>query len=419
MPIDPNVLLKGVSPDPIKSARQGFDFGTAIRNAPLLRKQKEQALAAGERQVGLDEQRLATGERVAQSDRLKRGQNEALAAFNLFGDRVVDESNFEQTLNAAEARGIKISDAQRVPSPENIAMFNQTIQAGGQLARGVRGSDKFGRVTSGVDSEGKEIFFQTSDQGETRVLEGVSPKVKPKAVVPDQLLEGLSTDVANKASAAFTAGGGGKAGLDAFAKTLDKASEQERRSSSASILKQNFPNASAAEMSQLQAGMDASKTVQEGIKSAGKVRVEQKRSKKAQAFQDRAVNLIGNILANDELSDVLGSVEGAIDFRASDSESELIQDIEEATNILTADNMDLMTGVLSESDIKLLKNLSSGGLNRKRTEARFRKDAKSIIDKLSSVKVETTDERAEKLSANDPSAESLTSSQGVKFTVKR
>ena len=48
--------------------------------------------------------------------------------------------------------------------------------------------------------------------------------------------------------------------------------------------------------------------------------------------------------------------------------------------------MSLMTGVLSESDIKLLKNLSSGALNRKRGEKRFRKDTQELLDRLSSTK---------------------------------
>ena len=54
-----------------------------------------------------------------------------------------------------------------------------------------------------------------------------------------------------------------------------------------------------------------------------------------------------------------------------------------------------MTGVLSESDIKILKNLSGGALNRQRTEGRFRKDVKELRDKLSSVAVVTVDEQQE------------------------
>ncbi len=104
--------------------------------------------------------------------------------------------------------------------------------------------------------------------------------------------------------------------------------------------------------------------------------------------------MLDKILASDQVGDVTGSLEGAIDFRLSDVEAQLIADIDEAQNILTADNMDLMTGVLSESDIKLLKNLSSGGLNRKRGEKRFRQDVKQMRDRLCSQAVLTTDDRA-------------------------
>jgi hypothetical protein len=55
MAIDSNVLLKGIVPDTTKAAAAGFKLGQDIRNAPLLRKQKEQLIAQ-------NEQKLATGE---------------------------------------------------------------------------------------------------------------------------------------------------------------------------------------------------------------------------------------------------------------------------------------------------------------------------------------------------------------------
>ncbi len=206
--------------------------------------------------------------------------------------------------------------------------------------------------------------------------------------IPDVLLEGLSDDLKLKASAAYQAAGGGKDGMTAYQRQVDKGTEQEKRLASPSILKANFPNASPAEMNQLQGAMDAAKTTEAGLKSAAKVRVEQQRLVKAKGFQDRAVDLLTKILDNDELGDVLGSVEGAIDFRLQDSEAELIADIEEAGNILTADNLSLMSGVLSESDIKILKNLAGGGLIRTRSEKRFKEDVKKLKEKLSSKKVQ-------------------------------
>lgn len=122
MPIDPNVLLRGIVPDAVGAASRGFDLGNAIRNAPLLRQQREQALAAGEQK--------------AQSEKLKQGQNEALVAFQLFGNEPITQDNYSQAISLAAAQGLQIDDKERMPSPENISMFNQVVQAGGQLAQG-------------------------------------------------------------------------------------------------------------------------------------------------------------------------------------------------------------------------------------------------------------------------------------------
>jgi hypothetical protein len=63
--------------------------------------------------------------------------------------------------------------------------------------------------------------------------------------------------------------------------------------------------------------------------------------------------------------------------------------------------MDLMTGVLSESDIAILRNLSSGAVNRKRSEERFRADATKLLEKLSSTDVKTIDDQAVSASKKD------------------
>ena len=211
--------------------------------------------------------------------------------------------------------------------------------------------------------------------------------------IPPVLLEDLSPDLGDKAGAAYTAAGGGKEGMIAYQKQVDKGTEQERRLSSPKILAASFPKASPAEMAQLQGAMDGAKTTESGLKEATKVREEQRRLVKAKGFQERAIDLLNGILDNPELDDVLGSIEGAIDFRLQDSEAELIADIEEAGNILTADNLSLMSGVLSESDIKILKNLAGGGLIRTRSSDRFKRDVEKLRDKLSSQMVVTIGDR--------------------------
>jgi hypothetical protein len=209
---------------------------------------------------------------------------------------------------------------------------------------------------------------------------------------PPALLANLSADTAVKADAAYRAAGGGKDGLNAMMKMIDNSTDREKMLASPQILAQQFPNATDSEKAQLQATMDAAKNTQEGLKQAVKIREEQRRNKKAKSFQQRAITLLDKILSNDQLNDVLGPLEGAVDFRLSDVESDLIADIEEAQNILTADNMDLMTGVLSESDIALLKNLSSGSLNRKRSFKRFTDDVTKLRNKLASGQVFTPDD---------------------------
>jgi hypothetical protein len=226
-------------------------------------------------------------------------------------------------------------------------------------------------------------------------LDARATTASEQAVIPPVLLSGLSNDVAEKGSAAFTAAGGGKDGLNAFQKIVDAGSEQEKRIASPQILKSSFPKASPAEMVQLQATMDSANNTQEGLKLASKLRVDQRRDLKGKDFQIKAIDLLDNILKNDQLSDVIGSIEGGIDFRLfSDAESELIADIEEAKNILTADNLSLMSGVLSESDIRILANLSGGALNRKRTEKRFTTDVTSLRDRLKSKMIVTADDTA-------------------------
>ncbi len=127
------------------------------------------------------------------------------------------------------------------------------------------------------------------------------------------------------------------------------------------------------------------------------LRETQRRDQKGKVFQNRAVELLTTIIDSPDLGDVTGSIEGAYDFRPfSDDESALIADIEEAGNILTADNLSLMSGVLSESDIKILKNLAGGGLIRTRGEDRFRSDVTKLRDKLASQLIVTADEIASK-----------------------
>lgn len=291
--------------------------------------------------------------------------------------------------DATDSMGL-LQSIQSVQTPEEL-----------QSISGELGTLENRAVAAGFLSAPKAAEGFTLSPGQERFVGGrkvasVAPLAKDvptSTEIPAELVIGLDQEIATKGAAAFRAAGGGKDGLKAFNEIVDKGGESQRRAASPQIIKTTFPRASSAELTQLQGVMDAAKTTESGLKEAGKLREEQRRNKKGQAFQEKAIDLMGRILGNDELDDVLGSVEGAIDFRLQDSEAELIADIEEAANILTADNLSLMSGVLSESDIKILQNLAGGGLNRKRSPARFRNDVTQIMDKLSSQRVTTIDEQ--------------------------
>lgn len=119
--------------------------------------------------------------------------------------------------------------------------------------------------------------------------------------------------------------------------------------------------------------------------------------KKKDQFKKIGIELIDSILKNKELPNVLGPIEGNIDFRLEESEAELIQDIKELENILTGENLDLMTGVLSESDIAMLRQIGAGGISRVRSEKEFIKRINSLRESLSSAGTDDLSSELEEL----------------------
>lgn len=377
---------------------QQFRQQEALR--PLQLQQAEQNLQFGQLKQQQVEQGIETEEQKIKSQNLFN----AVARIRLLPD---NQKGAAIRQNIAE---IKAKNGDSTESEQAL----QLAQAGNfeELNQGLDNLFQVGVTTGFLKAEpvtkaaadftlrpGQTRFGPGGEQIASVAAKAVTDESATKAIIPPVLLQGLDPGVANKGAAAFEAAGGGDKGLTAFQKIVDAGTEQQRRLASPQILKESFPRATPAELVQLQSTMDAAKTTETGLKSAAKVREEQRRTKKAKGFQERAIQLLDSILANDELDDVLGSIEGAIDFRLQDSESELIADIEEAGNILTADNLNLMSGVLSETDIKILKNLAGGGLNRKRSVDRFTKDVTSIRDKLSSQLVVTIDDQAEQREA--------------------
>lgn len=427
------------SANQLNASRQGALGGMLQRAGQL------QGLRANEQVMQRQTQQDEAAQQAAQADAearqigaelLQSGTPAEIASFGIQNPNVMKDFITAANFQDESAIGSRVKYAQNVlggsvsPRAALIERINEVESAGGDaqgLKQTLQLDDDGIRLAAEKDlaviapkiyesfknaTAPKEQKGFTLSEGQKRYdaqgneIASVAPKATKTTAqvsIPDVLLDGLSADLATKASAAYTAAGGGKDGMSAYQKQVDKGTEQEKRLASPAILSANFPQASPAEMAQLQGTMDAARTTETGLKAAGKVREEQKRLVKAKGFQTRAIELLSSIIDSPDIGDVTGSLEGAYDFRPfSDDESSLIADIEEAGNILTADNLSLMSGVLSESDIKILKNLAGGGLIRTRGTERFKADVTKLRDKLSSAMVVTADERAAK---NKPPAQ--------------
>lgn len=379
-------------------ALQGLGMGMSGRGAEWAKIQQQERLMEEQRQAQeaqrqkqIQMERLKAHAQDTRSLRMLLEKNKPEAAQRFLQNRISyikeqgqDPRHSMQALEALQSGNTQLV-LEDLRNAEMYAVNNGLLQ---EMATPET------RLKRNEITDGGQIVEMINGKPVARNIEGYTPeedKTKQTRPLNPVLLEGLSPQLAHKANAAYEAAGGGKEGFAAFTKMVEKGTEQERRATAPKILSEAFPKADEAELTQLQSVMNAAKTTEEGLKEASKVREEQRRMKKAQVFRDRTVQLLHNILSNDELNDVLGGLEGSVDvgFLRGDNENDLIADIQEAKNILTVDNLDLMVGVLSESDIKLLKNLSAGALDRTRSESRFVKDANMLLDKLTSANFKT------------------------------
>jgi|DEB0MinimDraft_3_1074331.scaffolds.fasta_scaffold05755_2 hypothetical protein len=127
------------------------------------------------------------------------------------------------------------------------------------------------------------------------------------------------------------------------------------------------------------------KIIEKNLDPAAQLKTQEKLKsiQKKDQFKSVALDLINKITNSKELPNVLGPLEGSIDFRLEGSEAELIADIKELESILTGENLDLMTGVLSESDIAILRQIGAGGLNRQRSPKEFKRRLDELKESLS------------------------------------
>lgn len=278
-----------------------------------------------------------------------------------------------------------------VSTAERIGLMKpveKTKEEGFTLGKGQTRYDAKGNlIASGQPDEETEV---DRAQAEKYLAEAEKLRTETNAIGSQSddltpLLVNMSPGLAEKASSAYQLAGGGKDGVKALMAVAEQGSEMERRELAPAILKNRFKDATPEELTQLQAAVDSAKDTESGFKAAAEVREKQRNLKKYDDYRTRATGLIDRILNNDELEDVLGSFEGTGEAWVSDKEAQAIADIEELSNILTADNLDLMKGVLSNSDIQMLKSISSGATNRKKGEKQFAQDMAYLKNKLLSV----------------------------------
>jgi hypothetical protein len=152
-----------------------------------------------------------------------------------------------------------------------------------------------------------------------------------------------------------------------------------------------YPNATPAERQEIDSNIAGATNAEDALAQASTIREKQRVLVKGKVFQKRALSLLKRIKASSALPDVTGSREGDPDSwfgsstRWDQAETDVVADIEEVTSILTSGNLDLMTGVLSETDIQLIRQMSAGGLNRKRGDDKFMDDLDEMIARFSNV----------------------------------
>jgi hypothetical protein len=312
------------------------------------------------------------------------GRIKNLMGVNIMGAKLLQAGQTQEAMQFLSEEADKIESVTNEPATR-LRTVIQAIESGDQET-----ISNFTKSGLALDPSAPSAL----DQAKTSKFNAEAAALGGKGKHPKSIVKNLSAPIKQRAIEAFNLAGGGKDGVKAMNAQIELDRTTTQREDVPELLTASFPNANEAELQQLQATVDGSKSVDAGLKAADKVRSEQRRLVKAEIFQLRAVRLLDGILDNPELNDVLGAVEGTDKGfffgkqNLSDGESTAIADIEEVSSILTADNLKLMSGVLSESDIKLLIALSAGSLNRTRGEARFIKDATELRDRLKSVLVQ-------------------------------
>jgi hypothetical protein len=222
-------------------------------------------------------------------------------------------------------------------------------------------------------------------------IEGLSGgKAAPS---PRALVRGLNPEIKAAAIEAFNLAGGGKDGVKALNDAIEISKEGAAFKKLPEILQVRYPNATEAEMAQINDVIMSSKNTSEGLQEAEKIRGLQRKKTEAKDARAKILALAISIRDNPELNDVVGSVDSFRFLPRGDNESNAIADIEEMSNLLTVDNLKLMTGVLSESDIKIIRAVGAGGLDRSRSDKEFIRRLNALISGYETIKIESVNDK--------------------------
>jgi hypothetical protein len=224
-----------------------------------------------------------------------------------------------------------------------------------------------------------------------RTGETVEGSNTAQSVTP--LLADLDPEGQQRALAAYNASGGGDAGVKAITKEVDRYNENKRLGNVSTTIETLYPDADPQQLKQLQLAAGLLGDTKSALKTASDLYEVQQREGKAKQVADKAFAIVKRLVdlkGGGGLNDVVGPIEGRTDFRFDGEEANVIADIRELKALMTVDNMKLMTGVLSESDIQILGMVDGGGLDRTRDETRFNDrlvELQSVLAKAAGVSI--------------------------------
>jgi len=261
--------------------------------------------------LGLGLSRAYSQAKDAQAQRKRMGiedaQKNAMSVYSVLGDEEINKDNYGDMVGRMKAAGIPLEADDEEFSDINLQQINSMREAGRGLTRAGQPQEaKVGRYRS-IDLGDRVILFDSVTSEVVKTAEkGVSDSDQQIADLKAQEIE-LSKQAKQQQIEA-------------------KEAEEERKAQEAEV----------------------------------KAQEAEKAAQKSQMQTEETLTTIDTILKSPAFEDVVGTgVRQRFPTWSAESQ-DLINDFDRLVSSLTAENLDLLSGVLSDTDIKLLKDLSSG-----------------------------------------------------------